>query len=1190
MLDEASLPDILARRLRRTVRIIIGKKFYMSPSNLWQAYKLGASRLFDREWYLKNYPDISRRGADPIAHFLQYGAKEGRNPGPNFDTAWYCRQYPDAARSRYNPVIHHMLVGERLGRTTMPSYGQPIWWKGYDRQQRDWNDLAIPDKAPVIVVPVYNAVGELKACVDSVLRNSGLRYRLLLINDASPDPAVREYLATLEGRERIEIHHNAQNLGFTRTINRGIELAGRADVIFLNSDTEVTPGWIRNLRLAAYSAPRIGTASPFSNNAGAFSAPQIAEANLIPAWLDRDSWGRAVTQISARLYPRVPTTHGFCMYVRRDCLDEVGPLDAEAFPRGYGEENDFCMRAGRANWDHVVDDATIIYHVRSASFGEAKTGLMTEGRKVIDKRYPEYKKAISVFSAPGLLSEARENVRRALEAAREDSGRVLPRILYVLSTRTGGTPQTNQDLMAALGEAAETLVLRCDARRLSLQLFRDGGYVDLETAHLSEKIKAFPHTSQEYDRIVRGWMIKYSIELLHVRHISWHSLGLLSEARMLGIPIAFSIHDFYTLCPTVKLLDEKNVFCGGVCTSSRGECQHELWDDPDFPPLKHRTIVPWQQMFSDALKLADALITTDASAREIVTARYPDLDGKPFVVIPHGRDFPIFHNLASEWKPGEPLRILVPGNISVAKGGALLKKLLDQAPKGAVELHVMGNIANNTGLRRVAIDHGTYQRSEFARLVQKIRPHIGAVFSIWPETYCHTLTEMWSCGLPVAGLDFGAVTERIRDSEGGWILDHVDEDNLWSTLEARLRAPGELARAREAVLDWQRAEGLYSTTELMAARYFLLYGTLLGAPRPARDDFARLMGPLGLDPDGRIIATICPSKSKTRGQASTYVRVWERTRNRLGRSTYYLRSTPQELIALSRHGICPIAILQRNAVPAEEVQSVLDCVDEDKLAFLYDVDDDLLNVPADKDPSGSYAAYVPALRGLLAKAASVTVSVPALQETLKPFCARTDLVPNKLSRTLWGPAPTFARSGSTRVRALYMGTKTHDSDLEMIRPAIEAVARDCPDFRLKIIGGLARPWSIKADWLELVEMEEDVKAYPQFVRWFRKQCGDVDFALAPMTDQAFNRNKSGLKFLDYAGAGLSGLFSDTPIYGDMVAQSGCGRIVADRDWESALRAAIADPAQFHGDGLRARDWVTDRQMFPTQLADLPEIS
>ena len=45
----------------------------------------------------------------------------------------------------------------------------------------------------------------------------------------------------------------------------------------------------------------------------------------------------------------------------------------------------------------------------------------------------------------------------------------------------------------------------------------------------------------------------------------------------------------------------------------------------------------------------------------------------------------------------------------------------------------------------------------------------GAVFSIWNETWCHTLTEMWTCGLPVMAFDFPTVTARINATGAGWV-------------------------------------------------------------------------------------------------------------------------------------------------------------------------------------------------------------------------------------------------------------------------------------------------------------------------------------------------------------------------------------------------------------------------------------
>src|SRR5215471_10471487 len=99
-----------------------------------------------------------------------------------------------------------------------------------------------------IVVPVYNAVDDLERCVESVLAHTDCRYRLVLIDDASPDPAIAAYFRALARRQlpRVLLLRNRRNRGFPRTANRGL-LLSRADVVLLNSDTVVTRGWLTAL-------------------------------------------------------------------------------------------------------------------------------------------------------------------------------------------------------------------------------------------------------------------------------------------------------------------------------------------------------------------------------------------------------------------------------------------------------------------------------------------------------------------------------------------------------------------------------------------------------------------------------------------------------------------------------------------------------------------------------------------------------------------------------------------------------------------------------------------------------------------------------------------------------------------------------------------------------------------------------
>ncbi|HEY7903166.1 MAG TPA: glycosyltransferase, partial [Casimicrobiaceae bacterium] len=140
-----------------------------------------------------------------------------------------------------------------------------------------------------IVVPVYNAADDLERCLDSVLAHTDGDYRLIVIDDASPDPRVRACFARLDARRlpQVALRVNGSNLGFTQNANRGMRTArAGADVVLLNSDTVVTRGWLDALARCAASDPTIGTITPFSNNAEICSLPRFCEDNRWPPGRD----------------------------------------------------------------------------------------------------------------------------------------------------------------------------------------------------------------------------------------------------------------------------------------------------------------------------------------------------------------------------------------------------------------------------------------------------------------------------------------------------------------------------------------------------------------------------------------------------------------------------------------------------------------------------------------------------------------------------------------------------------------------------------------------------------------------------------------------------------------------------------------------------------------------------------------
>lgn len=249
-------------------------------------------------------------------------------------------------------------------------------------------DVASHDVA--VVVPVYNAAALVERCLAAVLAHTDSHTRLIVIDDASTDAQIEPLLAQ-QRDPRVRVLRNETNRGFTATANRGIAEAGRADVVLLNADTEVGPNWLVGLRRAAYASDDIATATAVSDNAGAFSVPELERENTLPACWTFEQSARAVWQQAGLAYPELPTGNGFCLYIRRNVIDAVGVLDEAAFAQGYGEENDFCQRASQRGLRHVIAGNVLVRHARSASFGdERRAALGLAGMAVLRERWPNY--------------------------------------------------------------------------------------------------------------------------------------------------------------------------------------------------------------------------------------------------------------------------------------------------------------------------------------------------------------------------------------------------------------------------------------------------------------------------------------------------------------------------------------------------------------------------------------------------------------------------------------------------------------------------------------------------------------------------------------------------------------------------------------------------------------------------------
>ena len=265
-----------------------------------------------------------------------------------------------------------------------------------------------------VVIPVFNAAAALSACLQALRRSIPESTAVLLIDDASTDPAVADLLAEqVAMRPSSKLLRNAANLGFVGSVNRAFA-ASADDVLLLNSDTLPTAGFLAAMEVCAAGDAGIASVTPFSNNAEICSFPRFCAPNPVP--VDADCVAAAF-RLETSSPVVVPTAVGFCMWMRRAAIDAVGDFDAATFGRGYGEENDWCMRAAAHGWRHVVCPSAYVAHVGHASF--SATGERPGGENLarLSARYPRYNALVADFIERDPLAEIRARVAARLGTA-----------------------------------------------------------------------------------------------------------------------------------------------------------------------------------------------------------------------------------------------------------------------------------------------------------------------------------------------------------------------------------------------------------------------------------------------------------------------------------------------------------------------------------------------------------------------------------------------------------------------------------------------------------------------------------------------------------------------------------------------------------------------------------------------------
>ena len=321
----------------------------------------------------------------------------------------FVRKIPAYYENGYFSLGMEYLKTHGIKRTVLKAYQVafgsakriPDDWKDYSQKREMFqrNEIHAHQDSVDIIVCVHNALEDVKRCIDSVIEYSNDPYHIIIVNDGSNEET-EQYLEAITEKyssdNRITLLKNEGMLhGYAIAANIGMRHSAGSYIVLLNSDTIVTAGWLDKMIDCAKSDSEIGIVGPLSNTASWQSVPKLTENgdwchNELPKDMGIQEMASLIEQYSGRIYLQVPLINGFCMMVSRKVIDAIGYFDEENFGRGFGEEDDFNLRAHKAGFKLAIVDNTYIYHAQSKSYtDEARKELSRKSGEILRQKHGE---------------------------------------------------------------------------------------------------------------------------------------------------------------------------------------------------------------------------------------------------------------------------------------------------------------------------------------------------------------------------------------------------------------------------------------------------------------------------------------------------------------------------------------------------------------------------------------------------------------------------------------------------------------------------------------------------------------------------------------------------------------------------------------------------------------------------------
>ncbi|MDF9436053.1 glycosyltransferase [Chromohalobacter israelensis] len=978
-----------------------------------------------------------------------------------------------------------------------------------------------------IVIPVFNALDDVRQCVASIKKHRG-EYggKNIIVNDGSDEDTTKFLQAICGKDDDFELIEHKSNLGYTKTVNDGLKRSSSDFVITLNSDTVVTPGWLDGLIRCMNHDERIGVVGPLSNAASWQSVPKLKDGdgsfciNEVPDGFSFESFSSLVTQVAVPTYPRLPFINGFCFMIRRAVLDKVGLLDEELFPSGYGEENDFCIRVLDAGFDLAVADDVYVYHSKSKSFGhERRKVLSQKGSDNLRAKHgvPKYKDLVDKVKDSASLDLVRDRISNALAQkdilyGNDALGKM--KIVFVLPVRGGGggahSVVQEAHAMRALGINAKVGVESANYNRfiesypslkekdklfLSIDSLEASGVLarcDVLVATVYKSVKFVKSICEKHPHILPAY---------YIQDYEPYFFDQGSNERLLAAQTYEEMHGAFCFAKTHWIANEVYK-------------HHRVRVNKVAPSIDHDVYYPGFE--------AREKIVISAMIRPKTPYRGSE------------RTMELFDYLNKEF--GSKVELVVFGCDSSDEFFETYNSKL-----AFKSLGVLTREGVSTALRGsdIFVDLSDYQ------------------------AFGRTALEAMACACVPVVTKHGGTDEYALDGVNSFVVDSFDLSESAEKASQLISSPSLLHRMRMAALETASNFSPHrAAVSEVAAFARALERHRLTNPKSEKKKL--VVHPSrrgdGVPAGSGFVRTVLPYNHRNITKA-------------------YDVEIIDHLPDPSEFDRC---ILQRDVEPHDlnDIKLWVERVKSAGKEYIYEVDDDLLDSTGlvqrgyRKDP----VVLAEKVKFLASGASLVTVSTGSLRDIFYPLNKNIQVVPNALDENLWKlehqrnhVGVDFGRSKDV-IKIGYIGTDSHAEDLKLIAPAMKALEEKYGSrIEIEIIGAFQNKEPLFGKRVPLPRATD----YPSFVKWLLKRV-HWDIGLIPLVDDRFNASKSNLKFLEYAALEMAIVVSDVSTYRNIANTKNSFMVENDSDaWFQAVELLLKDSNRRHLLSSAARGTVCE---------------